>query len=295
MAINLKLTPAEVDFLKSKKIGLVLSGGASRGFAEAGVMNVLEKHSIEPVSIVGASVGSLVGVCVAAGKSASLLETEFLEHKPFTWRDISLFKHSGLLNSEHIVNRILKVLDVEKFSDLRIPLTVTATNLNTGKERVFTSGRLLPPLAASIAFPGVIAPRKIGRHWYADGGVNNPIPVHLLPKQIDLVIVVDVTGKLKPLEDNSSTLILLRNVYEIMLHHISNRELEKVLSEHDAIVIQPPVATYGLFNFSTENAKSMIRAGEKTARQALKKGIRRLKAKERKLSQIQAVNVSSQK
>ncbi|MBN1175459.1 patatin-like phospholipase family protein [Candidatus Woesearchaeota archaeon] len=293
MAINLKLTPAEVEFLKSKKIGLVLSGGASRGFAEAGVMNVFEKHSIEPVAIVGASVGSLVGVCVAAGKSASVLESEFLEHKPFTWRDISMFSHSGLLNAEHIVSRILKVLDVEKFSDLRIPLKVTATNLNTGKERIFSSGKLIDALASSIAFPGVIAPRKIGRHWYADGGVNNPIPVHLLPKNVDLVIIVDVTGKLRPLEDNSSTLTLLKNVYEIMLHHISNREIERAMLEYDSILIQPPVGIYGLFNFSTENAKSMIRTGEKTAREAIKKGIKRLKAKERKLEQLATPNISS--
>lgn len=291
MTLNLKLTPGEVDFLKSKKIGLVLSGGASRGFAEAGVMNVFEKHSIEPVAIVGASVGSLVGVCVAAGKSASILESEFLEHKPFTWRDVSLFKHSGLLNPEHVVTEILDILEVKSFSDLKIPLKVTATNLNTGDERVFSSGKLLSPLAASIAFPGVIVPRKIGRHLYADGGINNPIPVHLLPKNIDLVIVVDVTGKLTSLEDNSSTTALLKNVYEIMLHHISKRELEKIMVEHDAIVIQPPVEIYGLFNFSMENARGMIKTGEKTAKIALKKGIKRLKAKEHK-EQTTVINSS---
>ena len=270
MLKNLKLTPGEIDYLKSKKIGLVLSGGASRGYAEAGAMSVFEKHSIPFTAVVGTSVGSLIGTCVAAGKSVSLLLDEFIEHKPFTWRDISLFNHSGLLNADHIVERILSVLEVNSFSDLATTLKVTSTNLNTGKEKIFSKGKLLPALASSIAFPGVISPKKIGKHYFADGGVTNPIPVHLLPSNIDLVIIIDVTGKIKSLEEIASTVMLLRNVYEIMLHHISNREIAKVLQTHDAILIQPPVASFALFNFSNGNAKQMIRAGDTTARKALK-------------------------
>lgn len=283
MLKNLKLTPKEVEYLKSKKIGLVLSGGASRGFAEVGVMSVFEKHSIQPTFVVGCSVGSLVGTCVAAGKSTSLLHSEFLEHKPFTWRDISLFKHSGLLNAEHIVKKILSVLEVESFSDLSIPFVFNATNLTNGKEKVFSKGKLLPALCSSIAFPGVIAPRKIGKNYYGDGGITTPIPVHLLPNNVDLTIIVDVTGKLRPLTDTSSTFSLLRNVYEIMLHHISNKDIKKIIAERDVILIQPPVDTYGLFNFNLANSKKMMKTGETTARAALKSGIKRLKAKQARL------------
>lgn len=283
MIRNLKLTPKEVEYLKSKRIGLVLSGGASRGFAEVGAMSVFEKHSIRPEFIVGCSVGSLVGTCVAAGKSTSLLESEFLEHKPFTWRDVSIFKHSGLLNPEHIVKKILDTLDVHTFADLQIPFVFSGTNLSTGKEKVFSKGPLLPALCSSIAFPGVVAPRKIGKSYYVDGGVTTPIPVHLLPNNLDLIIIVDVTGKVRALGDRPSTFALLRNVYEIMLHHISNRDLKKILLERDAILIQPPVDSFGLFNFNSQNAKKMINAGETTARKALKSGIRRLKAKENRL------------
>ena len=73
-----------------------------------------------------------------------------------------------------------------------------------------------------------------------------------------------------------------------MLHHLSNRELDKIMKEHDAILIQPPVDSYGLFNFSVENSRKMINAGENTAREALKKGIRSLKIKEGKRKPLDA-------
>lgn len=279
MVKKLELTPGEVKYLKSKRIGLVLSGGASRGFAEAGVMSVFEKHSIQPVAVVGCSVGSLVGVCACAGKSVSLLQSEFIEHKPFSWRDISLTRRGGLISPEKVVNKVLKILEVESFKDLTIPLTVSATNLDTGKEKSFTRGKLLPALSSSIAFPGVLAPVKIGKYHFVDGGVTTPIPVHLLPKNIDLVVVIDVTGKIRPIEDSSSTLSLLRNVYEIMLHHISNREIEKIMKSMDAILIHPPVDTFGLFTFTVANSRKMMRVGVTSANASLKRGIRRVKAR----------------
>lgn len=285
---KLKLTPGEINYLKSKRIGLVLSGGASRGFAEAGVMSVFQKHSIEPVAIAATSVGSLVGTCIAARKSIDLLTNEFTEKNLITWRDISL-RNAGLIKGDHIVKKVLDVLNVNDFKDLYIPLVVSATSLTTGKEKIFIKGKLLPILSASIAFPGMITPKKIGREILVDGGVTTPVPVHLLPKDLDLVIVVDVTGKLRKLEYESSSISHLRNVYEIMLHHLTNRDIEKAKIEWNMIIIKPPVDTYRLFNFSAKNAKAMMKTGDKTARVALKKGIRALKAKEKKLAQQESL------
>ena len=52
-----------------KKLALVLSGGAAKGYAHIGVLKVLEKNNIKPDLIVGTSMGALVGGMYASGKS----------------------------------------------------------------------------------------------------------------------------------------------------------------------------------------------------------------------------------
>src|SRR4051794_37186485 len=51
------------------RIGLVLGGGAARGFAHIGVIQVLEEAGIRPDLVVGISAGSLVAALYASGKT----------------------------------------------------------------------------------------------------------------------------------------------------------------------------------------------------------------------------------
>ncbi|HEX6363771.1 MAG TPA: patatin-like phospholipase family protein, partial [Albitalea sp.] len=53
------------------RIGLALGGGAARGFAHIGVIQVLEEHGIRPDLVVGTSAGSLVATLYASGKNAT--------------------------------------------------------------------------------------------------------------------------------------------------------------------------------------------------------------------------------
>ena len=59
---------------KRPKIGLVLSGGAAKGFAHIGLLKVLEEVGIQPDYITGASMGSIVGGLYALGLNAEQLE-----------------------------------------------------------------------------------------------------------------------------------------------------------------------------------------------------------------------------
>jgi len=52
------------------KFGLALGGGAARGFAHVGVIQVLEEAGIKPDFVVGTSAGSLVAAFYASGKTA---------------------------------------------------------------------------------------------------------------------------------------------------------------------------------------------------------------------------------
>jgi NTE family protein len=60
--------------LRPPRLGLALGGGAARGFAHVGVIQVLEQHGIRPHVVVGTSAGSLVAALYASGKNAAELE-----------------------------------------------------------------------------------------------------------------------------------------------------------------------------------------------------------------------------
>ena len=64
-----------------------------------------------------------------------------------------------------------------RFEDAQIPLAVTTTDLESGKERVFSSGSLVAPLLASVAMPGIFPPVEIEDRLYIDGGVANNVPI----------------------------------------------------------------------------------------------------------------------
>ena len=58
------------------RIGLALGGGAARGFAHVGVIEVLEENGIKPTLVVGTSAGSLVAALYASGRNAQQLQQQ---------------------------------------------------------------------------------------------------------------------------------------------------------------------------------------------------------------------------
>jgi len=56
------------------RVGLVLSGGGARGFAQIGALKVLKKNNIAVQSIAGCSVGAIVGACYAHNLDPDAIE-----------------------------------------------------------------------------------------------------------------------------------------------------------------------------------------------------------------------------
>ncbi|MCF7798629.1 patatin-like phospholipase family protein [Candidatus Woesearchaeota archaeon] len=282
------LTTADLDWIKSKRVGLVLSGGGGHGFGELGAVKVLEEYGIIPVAITGCSVGSLIGTCVASGKSILVAEEEFTSLNPFLLADFTI-KGLGFLKGDRLIRHILNILEVNSFKDLNIPLTVIATNINNGKVRAFNRGKLHPVLGASIAVPGLFAPKKIGTQYYADGGLYSPIPIEFLPPGLDVIIVVDVSERWQAITSVSSAFHVLQNSVRIMTHALTKRILQQATKKHNLILIEPPIQSYSFFDIRSKHVKEMIKIGEQSTRKALKNGIRRLRRAERRLTSQNAL------
>lgn len=169
------------------KIGLVLSGGGSRGIAHLGIIRFLEDLQV-PISLIsGSSSGAIAGALYAYGYSPE----EILE----IVREIKLFKlikpaisKTGLLRMEAAETLFRKYLKQDDFAALKIPLIVAATDLCKGKTIYFTHGELVRPLMASSCIPVIFDPVKIDGEWYVDGGILNNFPTQPLLHQCDKII-----------------------------------------------------------------------------------------------------------
>src|SRR5580765_6228458 len=156
-------------------LGLALGGGFSRGFAHLGVLRVLEQNHIPVSYIAGTSVGSILGAAYASGAPlARIIAT----CRTLRFRDIARWRVSrlGLASNQRLGELVERVFESRQFEDLRIPMAVVATDLNSGEPVVLSHGNLVDAIRASCAFPGLFEPVEIGTRCLADGGLVAPVP-----------------------------------------------------------------------------------------------------------------------
>lgn len=182
-----------------KKTGLVLGCGASRGWAHIGVIEALEEANIPIDLIVGCSIGAYVGAIYASG-SLKRLKAFVLKmdgKKVFSYFDVVL-PRSGLLDGTKKLRELFSMhTDAQDFSDLRIPLLVVATDLESGQKVVLNSGKILDAIRASMSIPGLFSPARVKNRWLVDGGLVDPVPVSVARAMgADIVIAVDLSSRI---------------------------------------------------------------------------------------------------
>lgn len=141
---------------KCKKVALVLGGGGARGFAHVGVIRELESAGIPIDMIVGVSVGSLIGALYADTMDSFKLEWKAFDIEKDQIFDFKMLNiTSGLAKGEAIMKYIDANMSAKKIEDLKIPVAIVATDLNTGEPVVFKSGLIRDAVRASVSVPGV--------------------------------------------------------------------------------------------------------------------------------------------
>ncbi len=243
---------------KAPKIGLVLGGGAARGFAHIGVIQALEQAGIRPDMVVGTSAGSVVAALYASGMNGAELQkvAESMEEASFSdWR-LPIFK-TGMLKGEALARFISSQLNGKQIQELAMPLGVVATDLRNGQAVLFQRGDTATAVRASSAIPAVFQPVTISNRDYVDGGLVSPVPVRFARQMgAEVVIAVDISST--P-ESNAAqdTFQILMQTFSIMGHSINAFELR------DAdIVIRP--ATTGLSSASFASRTQAIQAGRQS-------------------------------
>lgn len=177
-----------------KKIGLALSGGGTKGIAQAGVLKFLEEQNMHPSEIAGTSAGAIVGAMYAWGKTPNEILDFFKSVYFFNWRHFTL-KRGGMLDSVAFKTYFQDVFGEATIGDLKIKTQITATDLVHGRLKIFENEtKIVDAILASTAVPGVVSPHVINGKIYSDGGILNHFPTDLLIEKCDFLIGIYVSS-----------------------------------------------------------------------------------------------------
>ena len=239
------------------RIGLALGGGAARGFAHIGVIQVLEENGLRPDLVVGTSAGSLVAALYATGRSGAelgLLAESMDESAVTDWA----FPGRGLIRGEALAKYVRDHTGGRNIEQMRMPLGIVATDLDSGEAILFQRGDPGVAVRASSAVPAVFQPVRIGLREYVDGGLVSPVPVRFARQMgAELVIAVDISAAPEGSATGDAMRMLLQT-FSIMGRSINHFELR------DAdVVLRPRLAGVSGTDFSAR--KRSIRAGREAA------------------------------
>ncbi|WP_396434569.1 patatin-like phospholipase family protein [Limnohabitans sp.] len=178
------------------RLGLALGGGAVRGFAHVGVIQVLEEAGLRPSHLAGTSAGSLVAAFYASGKTPAELVrvAETMQEGEITDWMLPILNR-GALRGQALARYVNGQVGNKTLEQMAIPLGIVATDLGSGRAITFRRGNTGEAVRASSAVPAVFQPVRIGEREYVDGGLVSPVPVRQTREMgANFVIAVDISS-----------------------------------------------------------------------------------------------------
>lgn len=243
-------------------VGLVLGGGAVRGAAHLGVLDVLEDHGFEPDLVTACSIGSVVAALHLAGCSPEAL-FDLFEH--VSWRSLvslSIPPRESLMSISGLEDYLRPHLEERSFGDLPAPLALVACDLQTGERVVLDQGELMPAVLASCALPGLFPPVSRGENLLVDGGVVDVLPAELARRRgAEYVVAVDLLPPLLPMPERPNFLESWERALYLLMRGNGPDD-----DELDCR-IQPDIADFSFTDF--DQVLELFRRGRQAARDAL--------------------------
>ena len=236
---------------KPYNIGYALSGGFIKGFAHLGVIQALLEHDIKPDIISGVSAGALAGVFYADGY--------FSGHK---FQDLTklVIPKVGLFALGEFIDFLKSNLKAQKLEDLKLPLIITATDLDHGRSMHFHKGNIAERVAASCCMPVLFTPVKIGNTHYVDGGLLMNLPVSTIRNECEKVVAVNVSPLMA--EKYKMNIVAMRS-YHFMFRANTFPERDNC----DLLI--EPYNLEGYSNTELEKAEEIFEQGYNTASEVL--------------------------
>lgn len=246
------------------RFSLVLGGGGLRGLAHIGALEALGEAGLEPVEVIGNSVGSLVGAAWCNGVSTADLreiadqlrrsDLFRIAHRDMAFKRMlapSVYRRDPL---EHLVGALLGQVH---FEGLERPLLVNTADINSGTPVFWGLPGLRDlPVAqavyASCALPGIFPPEQIRGRYYVDGATISNLPVAIAARRdVDFVIAVEVgaASALRRLVEKRGFASLYTRAAEVMMQRLLEGQL-RGWRQPPLILVRPRLEHVSMFSFS---------------------------------------------
>ena len=227
-----------------------------------GAVQALYENDILPEIIAGVSAGSLAGVFLADGKEPHQI-LELFEEKEFgDFTKFAIRAKGGFMLLDQLHDFIYGNLSVRNIEQLRIPLIVTATNLDDGVTVHFHEGEIAPRIAASCCVPGLFTPVKVDGSNYIDGGVLMNLPVSVIRGDCEKIVAVNVSPIIS--EGYKMNVVnVLQRTYHLMSH--SNILLDRSMA--DVLIETHNLNSYA--NTELDKAREIFDRGYEAAKKVL--------------------------
>lgn len=248
--------------MEKYNLGLVLSGGGTKGVAHAGVLKFLAEKNISPEVMSCCSAGSIVAALFAKGKSAEEILDFFKSVYFFNWRHFT-FNKPGLVSS-HIFSSYLEPIFKDMLiGDLNTEIKIVATELVSGKQKVFgKETKVVDAVIASCSIPGITTPYVVGDEMFSDGGVLNNFPADIITNDCEKLIGVYVSPPSNvELDDLKTIKAITSRAYELMSHRT---EIYK-FSYCDWFITSQKLAQYGTFERKSNRLDEIFEIGYQAA------------------------------
>ncbi len=249
------------EFSSKPKIGLVLSGGGSRGFSQIGVLKAFQEHSIPIDFVVGTSMGSIVGGLYSSGYSVNEIDSIvsntnwedlfstreanrrelFIDQKITEDKAIFSLRFDGLtpviptsIMSGQKVSNFLSLLEInapihfaDSFDHLLFKYRAVATDLVSGKKVVLAQGSLGKAMRASSSISLVLSPVQYDSLLLVDGGLVANVPANVA-KELgsDIIVAINSTSPLNSRNELNSPWNVADQMVSIPMRVITNKASE---------------------------------------------------------------------
>ncbi len=178
------------------RTGLVLGGGAARGWAHVGVLRALDEAGIRPDVVVGTSIGALVGAIYASGGMEAIERAagRLQRQRALPLLDL-VVPRSGLMDGHRMTEALREFVTATDIRDFPVEFAAVATDLVTGRGVVLAEGDPIEAVRASISVPGLFTPVLRDGAVLVDGGLVDPVPVGVARSLgAEFVIAVDISS-----------------------------------------------------------------------------------------------------
>jgi len=287
-----------VAVMQGQTVGLVLSGGGSKGMAHIGAIRALEENGIPINYIAGTSMGAIIGGLYASGYSTDEMEELFLtpdfeniikgnigekyvyhfrqEVSNSTWIGFRFDVDSAQFSPTIPVNFVLPAqmdfaffeifsrmdaVSNRNFDSLFVPFRCVATDIANNQEVVLKNGYLKDAIRASMTFPFYFRPISINNSMLYDGGMTNNFPTDVMYKDFNPDYIIGIAAS-RPNESPSD-----ENLISVITNMLMYNESYTLKGSSNGIVIHPNVPTLSVTDF--KHTTELIQCGYQTVMDSL--------------------------